>query len=207
MSGNIYLFTPSGSRSVFANGVSPGGLALDVNGNLFEADDPASSLNRSVFEFSPSGVKTLFASGLSAPFDLTFDSHGNLFVASDTLSGGAIYKYSPNGTQTTFIGSGLKEPFSIAFDSAGNLFEADANSGNIFEFAPSGTRTTFASGLSHPSGLAFAPNGDLYAGASALETSIDSRPTVHGPFSRAEYHFRPALHLLPCPSQAPLVWQ
>ena len=35
-----------------------------------------------------------------------------------------IYKFTPNGTQSTFA-SGLNSPAGLAFNSSGDLFEAD----------------------------------------------------------------------------------
>src|SRR2546421_10453703 len=37
----------------------------------------------------------------------------------------------------------------------GDLFETDQGSSTIFKFTAAGAKSTFASGLSHPSGLAF----------------------------------------------------
>lgn len=45
---------------------------------------------------------------------------------------------------------------------AQNLFEADFGAGSIDEFTPGGGSSTFASGLKHPSGLAFDSQGDLF---------------------------------------------
>src|SRR5439155_475104 len=86
------------------------------------------------------------------PYGLAFDGSGNLFEAD--FSSGAIVKFTPDGTESTFA-SGLNTPIGLAFDSSSNLFEADQGSGTIFMFTPAGTKSTFASGLSGPSGLAF----------------------------------------------------
>src|SRR5262249_15816828 len=86
-------------------------------------------------------LEPAFASGLSSPFDLAFDSAGNLFVT-DWGSGGHIYKFTPDGTQSTF--AQLVAPEGLAFDSAGNLFVVDEDTGNIFKFTPDGVRSTFA---------------------------------------------------------------
>ena len=68
-SGNIYEFTPGGTRSTFASGLSnPLGLAFNSAGNLFEAD--ASSGN--IFEFAPDGTQSTFASRLVSPTWLAF---------------------------------------------------------------------------------------------------------------------------------------
>ncbi len=112
-----------------------------------------------IFKFTWDGVRSTFASGLSAPYGLTFDSTGNLFVAA---GGGQILKFTPLGVQSTFA-SGLDFPIDLAFDSTGNLFVADYGSGNIYKFTPDGVRTTFAS-LNLPEGLAFDVAGNLFVG-------------------------------------------
>src|SRR5713101_2695245 len=62
-SGNIYEFTPVGTRSTFASGLNgPTGLAFDSSGNLFAADNSGN-----IYEFTPGGTRSTFASGLIAP--------------------------------------------------------------------------------------------------------------------------------------------
>jgi len=112
-----------------------------------------------ILKFTWDGVRSTFASGLSAPYGLTFDSTGNLFVAA---GGGQILKFTPLGVQSTFA-TGLVFPIDLAFDSTGNLFVADYGSGNIYKFTPDGVRTTFAS-LNLPEGLAFDVAGNLFVG-------------------------------------------
>ena len=60
-SGNIYEFTPDGTRSTFASGLTPRGLAFDSAGNLFEADN----VSGNIYEFTPDGTRSTFASGLN----------------------------------------------------------------------------------------------------------------------------------------------
>jgi sugar lactone lactonase YvrE len=151
-SGTIFKFTPDGTKTTFASGLSgPGGLALDASGNLFEADENSGT----IFKFTPDGTKTTFATGLNHPFGLAFDAAGNLFEADD--GSGTIFKFTPTGTKTTFAGL-LDAPTGLAFDSFGNLFQASGSDGSIFVFTPGGTpESIFASGLSGPAGLAFQP--------------------------------------------------
>ena len=69
-SGNIFEFTPGGTRSTFASGLNgPLGLAFDSAGNLFEADYSSGN----IFEFTPGGTRSTFASGLNAPTFLAFE--------------------------------------------------------------------------------------------------------------------------------------
>jgi glucose/arabinose dehydrogenase len=164
-SGMIFKFTPDGTKSTFASGLSfPAGLAFDGSGNLFEAD----STTGTIFKFTPDGTQSPFATGLTLPFALAFDGLGNLFVADEgdrTNGNGTIFKFTPAGTRSTFA-AGLSQPFGLAFDGLGNLFEADTGSGmgggTIFKFTPAGTKSTFAAGLSFPTGLAFDSAGNLF---------------------------------------------
>ena len=68
-SGNIYEFTPGGTRSTFASGVGPAGLAFNSAGNLFEADFGSGN----IYEFTPGGTRSTFASGLAEPNYLAFE--------------------------------------------------------------------------------------------------------------------------------------
>jgi hypothetical protein len=156
-SGTIFNFTPAGTKTTFASGLSsPFGLAFDDSGNLFEGDVGSNT----IFKFTPAGTETIFfASELSGPIGLAFDSSGNLFEA-DQFSG-TIFKFTPDGTETIFA-SELSGPVGLVFDSSGNLFEADFGSGTIFKFTPAGIKSTFASGLSGPVGLAFDSSGNLF---------------------------------------------
>jgi hypothetical protein len=118
-----------------------------------------------IYKFSWDGVHSIFASGLTDPWELAFDSVGNLFVMdydrSGLLGNAAIYKIAANGTRTTFA-AGLSYPSYLAADKAGNLFVADYERGVIYKYKPNGSRATFASGLYHPVGLAFDSAGNLF---------------------------------------------
>ena len=92
----------------------------------------------------------------------------NLFVSDGYSNSGNIYKFTPDGVQSTFA-SGLSGLGGLAFDSAGNLFVSDSTAGlggsingTIYKFTPDGARTTFALGLSFPRALAFNRAGDLF---------------------------------------------
>jgi hypothetical protein len=73
----------------------------------------------------------------------------------------SIYKFTPDGTRTTFA-SGVDGPEGLAFNSSGDLFEAAASSDCIYRFAPDGTKSTFADGLYGPAGLTFDSSGNLF---------------------------------------------
>jgi hypothetical protein len=118
-----------------------------------------------IFKFTWDGKQSIYTLGLIDPWDVAFDSAGNLFVVDydrDGLIGkAAIYKITPNRTRSTFA-SGLSYPSDLAVDKAGNLFVTDYDDGIIYEYKPDGSRATFASGLYHPVGLAFDSLGNLF---------------------------------------------
>ena len=118
-----------------------------------------------IYKFTWDGGQSIFVSGLTDPWDVAFDSAGNLFVV-DYDHGGlvgdaAIYKITPNGVRTTFA-RGLTYPCYLAVDRTGNVFAADYSHGVIYEYKPTGSRATFASGLHHPVGMAFNSAGNLF---------------------------------------------
>src|SRR5215472_16489310 len=65
---------------------------------------------------------------------------------------------------------------------AQNLFESDYNSGNVYQFTPSGSQSTFASGLSHPLGLAFDSAGNLFVAEQFTGNSGTSRIDKFTPY-------------------------
>ena len=90
-----------------------------------------------IFQFTWDGGQSIFASGLYKPWDMAFDSAGNLFfvdyeiVSGDLRGNAAIFKITPNGMLTIFA-SRLSYASSLAVDKAGNLFVADYDNGIIY---------------------------------------------------------------------------
>ena len=176
--GFIYHYTSTGVQSTFASGLSrPRGVAFDGFGNLFVATNTFNSstgtLSAAILKIFPDGTQTTFANinGPSANVfaqDVKFDTAGNLFVmvedSTDPNLASTIYKFTPNGTQSTF-GSVPSQGFGLAFDSTGNLF-ATGGDQNIYKFTPDGTRTVFVGPTAlageGPIGLAFDRFGNLF---------------------------------------------
>lgn len=131
--------------------------------NLFVSGNDAKG--GEIFKVTWDAKQDIFASGLTDPWDLAFDSAGNLFVVDynhGALGGEtAIYKIIPNGARTIFA-SGLSYPSDLAVDKTGNVFVADYDHGIIYAYKPTGTRATFATGLHHPVGLVFNSLGNLF---------------------------------------------
>jgi hypothetical protein len=126
----IFKLTPDGVRTTFASGIGGGllSLACDSAGDLFMAVRGTGVVRHGshgdayVDKFTPTGVRSRFASHLNAPLAVVIDNADNLFVedgvaiASDETKyyPGAIYKYTPNGRQTTFA-PGFDTGTSLAF--------------------------------------------------------------------------------------------
>jgi sugar lactone lactonase YvrE len=126
-----------------------------------------------IFQFTWDGKQSIFASGLYKPWDMAFDSAGNLFfvdyeiVGRDLRGNAAVYEITPNGTLSIFA-SGLSYPSYLAVDKAGTVFVADYNVGIIYEYKPHGSRATFASGLYHPVGMALDSAGNLFVADNSI---------------------------------------
>ena len=130
--------------------------------NLFVSGSDAKG--GEIFKLTWDAKQGIFASGLGDPWDIAFDSAGNLFVVDvsplERIGDAVIYKVTRNGVRTIFA-SGLSYPSDLAVDKRGHVFVADYNNGIIYQYKPTGTRTTFATGLHHPVGLVFDSLGNL----------------------------------------------
>ena len=181
----------------------PGGLARDGSGNLYIGD----VWNNRVRVITPAGqVSTVAGTGiegsagdngpaasaqLAAPFGVTTDAAGNLYIA-DTFNS-KIRKVGTNGTITTVAGTGsygfagdggqatsaqLATPRGVVLDASGNLYISDTFNQRIRKVSVSGTITTVAGNgtagyggdngsalsaeLNYPQRLAVDSAGNLY---------------------------------------------
>jgi hypothetical protein len=121
-SASIYIFTPNGTRSVFADQSAfgpfngPIGLAFDRFGNLFVSVTNATPAGTdTVLKFTPSGVASTFATDLDWPRGLVIDRRGDLFVAERGTFAppGDVLKFTSDGNGTVFAPD-LDDPHFLA---------------------------------------------------------------------------------------------
>jgi serine/threonine-protein kinase len=175
----IRKITPAGLVSTFAgkgkfgfeDGLAanskffnPGGLAFDVQGNLYIADE----YNNRIREITATGVVSTVAgngiqgsfdgqgdsSEFSVPTDVTVDANGNVYVADYDDS--RIRKISSSSVVSTLAGSDntgtqngtgaaarFVSPVAVAVDGQGNVYETDGiNNSSIRKITPAGVVTT-----------------------------------------------------------------
>ena len=168
--GKVVTFNPRRKATPIGAGAGDifEGVAIDAAGNVYVMafDNDVSS---TIFKFVPGISRSVFGAVAGQTFGLAFDGAGNLFATS--VDDQTIYRFTPDGTRTVFVGPGAfsPDPFTypvgLAFSSSGNLFvSTEGNPGNdsILVFAPDATESTFATGLTQPRGLAFDGAGNLF---------------------------------------------
>ena len=138
----------------------PAGLAVDVNGNVYVADNG----NNAVKKIATDGkTVTILGSGFLNPSGVALDAAGNVYVAD--YGNNAVKKIATDGETVTTISSGF-EPSGIAIDASGNIYvEAYYNISNalIKKIAVGvGTVTTIDTVDYAADGLAIDAIGNLY---------------------------------------------
>jgi sugar lactone lactonase YvrE len=165
------LVLDTGTASTIGTGITPAGVATDLNGNVYVAD----SVGNKVLKGASSGttLTTLFG-GLNNPGQVAVDNAGNVYVAN--TGGSSIIEANSAGTQiavitgNTLMSTPLSAPKGVAIDPYGNLFVADTGNNRVVRVSTGGFASplnlmssgTTAITLSSPTRLAFDASGNLF---------------------------------------------
>ena len=158
---------------------APFGVAIDVNGNAWVANDV---FGGQIVEFtgsSPTTFSTHSGGGLAGPEFVAFDPSGNLWVT-DYSNPGALSEFNSSGaaiSTTAYSGGGLDDPDGIAIDSNGNVWVANVYGNTISEFNSSGTAISpsagyglNSAGLAGPFYLAIDGSGNIWVANNGTAT-------------------------------------
>ena len=112
-------------------------------------------------------VKTVGQFGL--PVGVAVDRNGNLYIASDSKYGGAVYEASgcaSGNCVTTTLGGGFYNASGVAVDGSGNVYIADTENNAVKEMPPgcasASCVTTLGGRFKYPWGVAVDVNGNVY---------------------------------------------
>ncbi len=181
-----YGFAGDEGSAVSARLNVPSGIAFDLSGNLYIADER----NHRVRKVSPQGIITTVAglgnSGyagdggpaidarLNAPRAVAVDRFGYVYIAE--AGNHTIRRISPSGFISTIAGDGtagyrgdggmassarLREPSALAINDKGELFVADKGNRAVRKILAPGLISTEVEGLSSPQGLCVDADGRL----------------------------------------------
>lgn len=157
--GTVYTVTPSGSVSIYAEGLGVAtGMAMDGDHNLYVGDRTGT-----IFKIGPDRQIFVFATieGSISAFHLAFGPDGGLYVTGPTTSSfDAVHRIDPDGVVTEYL-RGFGRPQGIAFDRGGSLYVAASYRGRKGVFRVDDTKAV-TQVLSGPGivGLAFRRSGD-----------------------------------------------
>lgn len=163
-------------------GVGPTGLALDTAGNLYvsECYCVGSSPTEGIYKFGPGGGVASAATELATasslggvPWGLAFGKDGNLYAALVDV-GKVVQVDTTTGAVVRVVATGIFTASELATDPlSGDLFvDQSGGASNIYRVSPtSGTVTLYAT-VPNATGLAFAPDGTLYAVSTNLQQVV-----------------------------------
>jgi sugar lactone lactonase YvrE len=164
------------SSPVNARLVTPYGVGMDANGNVYVAD-----MSGALHRITPDGLVGATSAGTFAgPIGTATEANGNIIVADWQTN--SVNRLSPDGTTSTTLASGatspiLSNPTSVATDAKGDIYVASNDNNTIVMIAPDGTVTTYAGTIGQsgaadgttgnalfnkPRGLATDAEGDVF---------------------------------------------
>lgn len=150
------------------------GITSDRQGNIFYAQDSDVGTGR-IVKRTPSGSEEVICSGLTRPRQLSTDADGNVYAVLETRS---ILKWnSATGNVQTVVNSlqiqASSPPQGVAVASDGRIYFSTYSEmgsygvalqpGGVWVRETNGSISQVAGGLWRARGLAFHPNGKLYA--------------------------------------------
>lgn len=162
--------------------ISPTGLAIGSNGNLFVANTNPGFNGNSVFQYDATthaqvGGAVVTYNGQNdghdviIPQGMHFAPNGNLYIADvgtqPLIQQSSVHIYDPAGNSLgVLVSEQLISPMDLTFDTSGNLYVPSGNADVLRSAGGTGALTEFvqqqAGGLVNPISLAFAPSGELY---------------------------------------------
>jgi hypothetical protein len=181
----VYDLSKSGFPLVgtITDGISsPGGVAVDKNGQVYVANETGT------VTIYPSGEKTpslTLSSGLESPQSVTVDAYGNVYVCNrGTYPDIVVFPPAKSTPSQVITNNLIQAPTQIQFDKAGDLYYTDSNTG-VSEIA-SGSQNMVdldLKGLERTDGIALDHYGNLYVGTfgSGLDGAREYLPGDQGP--------------------------
>jgi sugar lactone lactonase YvrE len=178
-------------------GVGPTGLALDTAGSLYvsECYCVGSSPTEGIYKFSSVGgiasaaTELATASSLGGvPWGLAFGKDGNLYAAL-VDAGEVVQVDTATGAVVRVVATGIFTASELATDPlSGDLFvDQSGGASNIYRVSPTlGTVTLYAT-VPNAEGLAFAPDGTLYAASLSMQELVKISGTSSPPSTPATW--------------------
>jgi sugar lactone lactonase YvrE len=154
----VFLVTPAGETSVFAEGFrGASGNEFDSQGNFYQSNIGGGFISM----VDPDGTITRFAEGMAAPVGIVSDSEDNLYIAN--CGSNSIQTVTPLGESERYVASGLLNcPNGIVFDDHGNLYVANFGNGGVIQITPEKEVTEIASLPGNNNGHLIHHDGFLY---------------------------------------------
>ncbi len=153
------------NNGVVYAGTAPDGKVYKIENRRTGKTDAAKSSppDKSKGQVDPNWTSSVyFDPGTKYIWDLTFDSSGNLYVA--TGDRGEIYKVAPNGDHSVFFKSDESHIRVLALDPKGNLIAGSDGSGLVYRIAPSGEAfVLYSAAKKEITALALDAAGNIYA--------------------------------------------
>jgi sugar lactone lactonase YvrE len=145
-------------------GTAPDGKVYKIENKRAAKTEPAkSTADKPKGQLDPNWSSFVyFDPGTKYIWDLTFDSSGNLYVA--TGDRGEIYKVTPKGDHTVFFKSDEAHIRVLALDPKGNLIAGSDGSGLVYRISPSGEAfVLYSAPKKEITALALDSEGNIYA--------------------------------------------